>query len=146
MGRVFQQLVRGFQSVQAQSGGELTRLAEELLQALERKESWKPAKGEDPPMQAADAFGGISLRMEASVVGAKNIPEKHEQSRTVEQMVGAIVERDLFLSARSSVFLPFFRSSFVPCPLSLPFLLFFLFLFFFFLLSLLLSPRIVPLS
>ena len=96
VGRVFQQLVRGFKSVQAQSGGELTRLAEELLQALERKESWKPAKGEDPPMQAAseaDAFGGISLRMEASVVGAKNIPEMHEQSRTVEQMVDVPVRQ-----------------------------------------------------
>ena len=65
----------------AQRGVELTRLAEMVLQALERKESWKPAKGEDPPTQApeADAFGGIS------VGGAKNIPEKHEQSRTVDQ-------------------------------------------------------------
>ena len=47
-------------------------------------------------MQAAseaDAFGGISLRMEASVVGAKNIPEKHEQSRTVEQMVDVPVRQ-----------------------------------------------------
>ena len=90
VGRVFQRLVRWFKSVQAHRGGELTRLAEELLQALERKESWKPAKGEDPPLQAAseaDAIGRISLRMEASVVGAKNVPEKHEQSRTVEQMV-----------------------------------------------------------
>ena len=35
----------GSKSVQAHRGGVLTRLAEELLQALERKESWKPAKG-----------------------------------------------------------------------------------------------------
>ena len=96
MGRLFQQLVRGFKSVQVHRGGELTRLAEELLQALERKESWEPAKGEDPPMQAASeayAFGCISLCMEASVVGAKNIPEKHEQSRTVEQVVDVPVRQ-----------------------------------------------------
>ena len=37
--------------------------------------------------------GGISLRMEATVVGAKNIPEKHEQSRTVEQMVDVPVRQ-----------------------------------------------------
>ena len=89
VGRVFQQLVRWFKSVQAHRGGELPQLAEELLQAHERREPWKPAKGVDPPMQAApeaDAFKGISLRMEPSVGGAKNISEKHEQSRTVEQV------------------------------------------------------------
>ena len=58
VGRVFEQLVRGFKSVQAHRGGD-----------LERKESWKPAKGEDPPMQAASEGGADGGCPSSSSVG-----------------------------------------------------------------------------
>ena len=54
--------------MQAHRGGELTRLAGELLQALEKKESLKSAKSED-------------------------IPEEHEQTCIVEQMVDISVRQ-----------------------------------------------------